>query len=282
MPQSFQERLRSASKRADSALCVGLDPARKRLPAQFQRTSAPLFEFCRAIVEATAETVCAFKPQFAHFAAERAEEELRLLIRHIRDAHPDVPVILDAKRGDIGATAEFYAEEAFGAYDADAVTVNPYLGWDSIAPFAAWPGRGAVVLCHTSNPDSAWLQEHPAENPAYLRIAELVAEKDAGNMALVVGATFPAQMTAVRERAPDVPLLVPGVGAQGGDAAAVFLHGMDADGGGLVVNASRSILYASEGDDWESAAQRAALRLRDDMRRARDAALAARSRDSTT
>ena len=275
--RTFHERLRTTSEHADSALCVGLDPRRERLPRQLQSASAPLFEFCRAIVDATAKLACAFKPQFACFAAGGAEEELRLLLRHLREEHPDIPVILDAKRGDIGATAELYAEEAFAAYGADAVTVNPYLGWDAIAPFAAWRERGVVVLCHTSNPDSAWLQEQPAENPAYLRVADLVAQKDAGNMALVVGATFPEQMAVVRERAPRLPFLVPGVGAQGGTAAAVFRHGMDAQGGGLVVNASRTILFASEGDDWERAAQRAAQSLRDDMRQARDAALTARS-----
>lgn len=286
MPQSlqgrtFHERLRAASERVDSALCVGLDPRRERLPKRLRGASAPLFEFCRTIVDATAELVCAFKPQFACFAAGGAEHELRLLMRHLREEHPDIPVILDAKRNDIGATAELYAEEAFAAYGADAVTVNPYLGWDAIAPFAAWPERGVVVLCHTSNPDSAWLQEQPPENPAYLRVAELVAGKDAGNMALVVGATFPAQMTAVRERAPRLPFLVPGIGAQGGDAAAVFLHGMDARRGGLVVNASRSILFASQGDDWRNAAQRAAQSLRDDLRQARDAAATARSRKAS-
>ena len=275
--RTFHEQLRAASEHADSALCVGLDPRRERLPRRLQSASAPLFEFCRAIVDATATLACAFKPQFACFAAASAEQELRLLMRHLREEHPGMPVILDAKRGDIGATAALYAEEAFAAYGADAVTVNPYLGWDAIAPFAAWPERGVVVLCHTSNPDSAWLQEQPAENPAYLRVAELVARKDAGNMALVVGATFPEQMAVVRERAPRLPFLVPGVGAQGGDAAAVFRHGMDAQGGGLVVNASRSILFASEGDDWERAAQQAAQSLRDEMRRARDAVLAARS-----
>ena len=276
MDMQFQDRLKRACEDADSALCIGLDPDPQRLPEDCLAQPEPLFAFCRAIVDATADRVCAFKPQFACFAALGAEQQLRRLCGHIRARHPRIPVILDAKRGDIGSTARFYAQEAFEVYRADAVTVNPYLGWDAIAPFAEWPQRGVVVICHTSNADAGWLQEHPAEDPTYLRVAELVSAKDVGNMALVVGATFPEQMAKVRARAPAVPFLVPGVGAQGGDVAAVFAHGLDAEGGGLVVNASRSILYASGGDDWIDAAQRAATALRDEMRRSRDAALAGR------
>ena len=276
MSKVFQQQLREASRRADSALCVGLDPRVERLPEPCLAETHPLFTFCRPIVDATADLVCAFKPQIACFAGMGAEEDLRLLMQHLRKHHPDVPVILDAKRGDIGSSAALYAKEAFEVYGADAVTVNPYLGWDAIEPFAEW-SRGVFVLCHTSNADSAWLQEYPASEPVYLRVAELVAAKDAGDLGLVVGATFPQQMAAVRERAPTLPFLVPGVGAQGGDVNAVFAHGLDADGGGLVVNASRSILFASERMDWASAAREAATALRDEMRRARDAALSTRS-----
>ena len=270
---SLAEKLRSAWRASDSALCVGLDPRTERLPAACRQAKQPLLAFCRAIVDATAHLVCAFKPQIACFAAERAEGELVELVRHIRAEHPRIPVVLDAKRGDIGATAELYAREAFAAYQADAVTVNPYLGWDALAPFTTWPGRGAFVLCHTSNADSGWLQEHPPADPTYLRVAALVAERDEGNLGLVVGATYPEQLAAVRRRAPALPLLVPGVGAQGGDVAAVFAHGLDRDGAGLVVNAARSVIFASAQGDWAQAAAHAATALRDDMRRARDAAL---------
>lgn len=269
---AFHDKLRAAWSASDSALCVGLDPRPERLPERCRAAKMPLFEFCRAIVDATAPLVCAFKPQIACFAAEHAEDELVALIRHIRAHHADIPVILDAKRGDIGATAALYAREVFGVYDADAVTVNPYLGWDALAPFAAWPGRGVFVLCHTSNPDGAWLQDYPLDNPVHLRVADLVAARDEGNLGLVVGATFPEQLGAVRAQAPDLPLLVPGVGAQGGDVGAVFAQGMDAAGAGLVVNAARSILFASAADDWAQAAAKAATDLRDAMRRARDAA----------
>ena len=232
--------------------------------------------FCQRIVDTTADAVCAFKPQYACFAARGAFEELRSLIGYIHANHPDIPVILDAKRGDIGDTAELYAEELFGVFDADAATVNPYLGWDAVAPYTRDKGRGVVVLCHTSNPDSAWLQEYPDDMPVYLRVAERVATEDEGNLMLVVGATFPAQLAAVRAKAPDVPFLVPGVGAQGGDVDAVFANGLDADGGGLVVSASRSVIFAGAGDGWAASVARAARKLRDDMRRARDAALARR------
>ena len=251
---------------------MGLDPRLDRLPAHFGRAPQPLFAFCREIVDATADLVCAFKPQIAFFAAERAEDQLEALIAHIRREHPDVPVILDAKRGDIGSTAEQYARELFDRYDADAATINPYLGWDSIAPYVEYAGRGVAIVCLTSNPDSAWLQNHPAHEPAYLRVVDLAVRNDQGNLMLVVGATFPEQLGTVRARAPRLPFLVPGVGAQGGDINAVFANGLDADGAGLVVSASRSVIFADTGDGFADAARDAAIKLRDEMRLARDAA----------
>ena len=176
-----------------------------RVPSHLQGTAEPLFAFCREIVDATADLVCAFKPQVAYFAAERAEAELEALITYIHREHPGIPVILDAKRNDIGSTAEQYARELFARYGADAATVNPYLGWDSIAPYADYDGRGVVILCLTSNPDSAWLQDHPTDAPAYLRVADMAAQNDRGNLLLVVGATFPEQLGMVRERAPALP-----------------------------------------------------------------------------
>ena len=248
---------------------MGLDPQVDRLPDR--RSDRPLFDFCREIVDATADFVCAFKPQIAYFAAERAEDDLAALIAYIHRAHPGIPVILDAKRNDIGATARQYARELFERYNADAGTVNPYLGWDSIAPFAEYPDRGTVILCLTSNPDSAWLQDHGEDDPAYLRVADMAVANDRGNLMLVVGATHPEQLGKVRARAPQLPFLVPGVGAQGGDVNAVFAQGLDDAGAGLVVNASRSVIYASGGDGFAKAARHAAIQLRDEMRRARDA-----------
>lgn len=277
MSLTFHDRLRAAWRSSESALCIGLDPRKDRLPQRCQEAAAPLFGFCRQIVNATAGSVCAYKPQMACFSSAGAQYELRLLIEHIHDEHPGIPVILDAKRADIGATAQLYAAEAFDLFGADAVTVNPYLGWDAIEPFASRPGRGAVILCHTSNPDAAWLQDHPPTAPAYLRVAELAVRHDQGNLALVAGATFPEQLAAIREHAPALPLLVPGIGAQGGDVEAVFANGLDGDGTGLIVNASRSIIFASDGDDWAFAAAQAATALRDTMRRARDQALGRRA-----
>lgn len=273
MAETFGARLRRSWAQSDSALCVGLDPVRARLPAHVAGAPNALFDFCREIVDATADLVCAFKPNIAFFSAEGAEAELERLVRHIHDAHPGIPVIIDAKRGDVGSTAEMYARELFERYGFDAATVNPWLGWDSIAPFVAHAGRGVIVLCHTSNPDSAWLQEQPRDDPAYLRIAREMQRRDSDNLALVVGATFPAQLAEVRRMAPTLPFLVPGVGAQGGGAdelRQVFASGVDTNGQGLIVNASRSIIYAGAGADCAAAARQAAQYLRDEMRRARD------------
>lgn len=274
VPATFHDRLRQSWQRSDSALCVGLDPRLDRVPPRLRGTREPLFEFCRTIVDATADLVCAFKPQFAYFAAEHAEDQLEALIAHIHREHPGVPVILDAKRSDIGSTAEQYARELFDRYGADAATINPYLGWDSIVPYTRYSGRGIVILCLTSNPDSAWLQDHPADEPAYLRVAEMASRNDRGNLALLVGATFPNQLGRVRQRAPSLPFLVPGVGAQGGDVQAVFANGLDEEGGGLVVNASRSVIFAGEDHAFADAARGAAIKLRDQMRTARDEVLA--------
>lgn len=211
-----------------------------------------MLDFCRDIVDATADLVCAFKPQIAYFSALGLENELASLIAYIHQNHPGVPVILDAKRNDIGDTARLYAQEAFERYDADAVTVNPYLGSESIAPFLSYEGRGVIVLCRTSNPDSAWLQQYPdEESPLYLRVARSAAGwNDSGNLMLVAGATYPEELGRIREAVGDMPLLVPGVGAQGGDLEAVLQQGADSNGEGLIINASRAVLYA----DSENAA----------------------------
>lgn len=261
---SFRDRLERSWERSGSLLCVGLDPDLSQVRACVPDSDRPILEFCRAIVDATADLVCAFKPQIAHFAAARAETDLEALIAHVHEAHPGIPVILDAKRGDIGASAEQYAREAFDRYGADALTVNPYLGWESIEPFRR-PGRGVVLLCRTSNPGSDWLQEHPAGDPVYLRIAREARERDAGDLMLVVGATWPDELATVRRAAGDLPLLVPGVGAQGGDPAAVREHGADSRGRGLVVNASRSVIFASVGPDFRDVARESARSLHEQL-----------------
>ncbi len=239
---------------------MGLDPDLDRVRACVPGSDRPILDFCRSIVDATADLVCAFKPQIAHFAAARAEADLEALIGHIHEAHPGIPVILDAKRGDIGASAEQYAREAFDRYGADALTVNPYPGWESIEPYRR-PGRGVVLLCRTSNPGSDWLQEHPTGDPLYLRIAREACERDAGDLMLVVGGTWPDELAAVRGAAGELPFLVPGVGAQGGDPATVRERGADNRGRGLVVNASRSVIFASVGPEFREAARESAQSL---------------------
>ena len=268
----FIGQLRQRWSDSGSLVCVGLDPEPAKFPARFRDDPDAVFAFCRDIVDATAEFACAFKPQVAHFAALGAEAPLRRLVAHVHAAHPGIPVILDAKRGDIGSTAAHYATEAFDRYAADAVTANPYLGGDALQPFLDRADRGVVVLCRTSNPGAADLQDLPVDGrPLYQHVAARVAgEWNAnGNCALVVGATWPAQLREVRAIVGALPLLVPGVGAQGGDVAAVVANGRTADGTGLLVSASRAILYASAGDDFAEAAARAARGLRDAIDRCR-------------
>jgi orotidine-5'-phosphate decarboxylase len=265
----FADQLRSAEDAHHSLLCVGLDPLPEAMPAALG-DRAGAFTFCCAVVDAVADVVCAFKPQIAHFAALGAESELAALIAYVHERHPRVPVILDAKRSDMGATAERYAIEAFDRYQADAVTVNPYLGPESLRPFLRRTDRGTIVLCRTSNPESAWLQDFPATDPVYLRVARAAVEwNTADNVLLVAGATYPDELRRIRDVVGDMTLLVPGVGAQGGEVRAVLAAGLNSHGSGLVINASRSILYASRGKDFAAAARTAAISLRDQINRER-------------
>jgi orotidine-5'-phosphate decarboxylase len=271
---NFLTSLQAAWREHNSLLCVGLDPDPTRFPPALKGQSQAIFAFCRDIVDATADLVCAFKPQIAYFAALRAEDQLEALIEHIHTRHPAIPVILDAKRGDIGSTAGKYAEEAFMRYRADAVTVNPYMGRDSVEPYLAWDGKGVILLCRTSNSGGSDLQFlNVGGEKLYERVARLVATEwnRSGNCALVVGATFPAEIARVRALVGDMPLLVPGIGAQGGDIAATVTAGQTADGYGLMINSSRAILYAGAGEDFAAAARQAALATRDaiNLQRAR-------------
>jgi orotidine-5'-phosphate decarboxylase len=271
-PMHFMQSLQQAWTRNDSLVCVGLDPEPAKFPAHLRDAPDAVFDFCRAIVDATADLVCAFKPQIAHFAALRAEDTLERLIAHIHAKHPGVPVILDAKRGDIGSTAQHYASEAFERYQADAVTLNPYLGRDSIQPFLDRADKGVILLCRTSNPGGADFQALDCSGqPLYLRVAETIARdwNAHGNCALVTGATWPEELGKVRAVVGDMPLLVPGIGAQGGDVEAVLRHGRTAAGTGLLISSSRAILYAGHGEDFAAAARAAASGLRDTINRCR-------------
>jgi orotidine-5'-phosphate decarboxylase len=274
---NFTARLARAEQANQSMLCVGLDPEPAKFPGDWQGRAAHIFDFCAAIVDATKDLVIAFKPQIAYFAANRAEDQLERLIAHIHEAAPEVPVILDAKRGDIGSTAEQYAREAFERYRADAVTLSPFMGFDSIAPYLAYEGKGAILLCRTSNPGGSDLQAQTLANgdKLYEHIARLAHNEwnGGGQLGLVVGATYPAEIERVRALAPTLPLLIPGIGAQGGDAAATVRAGWRGAAGKttapIIVNSSRAVLYASSGDDFAAAARAAALKTREELNRAR-------------
>ncbi|WP_266156708.1 orotidine-5'-phosphate decarboxylase [Dyella silvatica] len=268
----FMQALQQAWTRNHSLVCVGFDPEPTKFPAQFHGKPDAVFEFCRAIVDVTADLVCAYKPQIAHFAALRAEDTLERLIAYIHAKHPGIPVILDSKRGDIGSTAQHYVSEAFDRYGADAVTINPYMGRDSAQPFLDRADKGVILLCHTSNPGAADLQDlDVGGKPLYQHVAQIIARdwNTHGNCALVTGATWPEQLAEVRALIGDMPLLVPGIGAQGGDVEAVLRHGRSANGTGLMINSSRAILYASNGEDFAQAARAATQELRDTINRYR-------------
>lgn len=267
---TWNEFLHRAQEKNRSLLCVGLDPQPSRLPAGVRRDASGILDFCRQIVVATADLVCAFKPQIAYFAAYGAEQQLEQLVAFIREQAPDVPVILDAKRGDIGSTAEQYAIEAFERYGADAVTVSPFMGFDSVAPYFQYADKGVFLLCRTSNPGGDdWQAQRLADVPGQPRLFEHLARLAAGpwnrngQLGLVVGATRPDEIARVRALAPALPLLIPGVGAQGGDIQATIQAGLSRPGSGpIIINSSRSILYAGNGPDFAQAARQAALDLR--------------------
>ena len=266
---NYAQKLAAAWKATNSLVCVGLDPEPKKFPDQFRDTPGGIFAFNNAIIDATADLVCAYKPQFAHYAAHAAENQLEHTIDYIKATAPNAVVILDSKRGDIGSTAEQYANEAFERYGADAVTVNPYLGRDSVEPFLKHADKGVIVLCRTSNPGAKDFQDMNVGpgRKLFQHVAETVAKEwnSAGNCMLVVGATYPEELADIRARVGDLPFLVPGVGAQGGDVAKVMKAGKTAAGTGLVISSSRAILYASSGDDFATAARKAAQDLRDSI-----------------
>ena len=265
---NFQQKVSNAWASNNSLVCVGLDPDPQRFPDQFKGNNQAIFDFNCAIIDATADLVCSFKPQIAHYAALGAEDQLVKTIEYIHQKHPNVPVILDSKRGDIGSTAEKYADEAFARFEADAVTINPYLGIDSIEPFSRHKNKGVIVLCRTSNPSSASVQNlMVGEQTLYEKIAAMAVEQwnENHNISLVVGATNPTDLGRIRAIVGDMMLLVPGIGAQGGDTKAAITNGQDDQGTGLIVNSSRGVLYASQGVDFAEAARQVTLQMRDEI-----------------
>jgi orotidine-5'-phosphate decarboxylase len=265
---NFIKAIESAWRENDSLVCVGLDPDISKIPANLRNKKTPLFQFNQAIVDATADVVCAFKPQIAYYSASQAERDLELTIDHIHKNHPGIPVILDAKRGDIGSTAEKYAQEVFDRYNADAVTVNPYMGADTLQPFLNRADKGVFILCRTSNPGARDIQDLDSHGK---KLYQIVASKAVtewnynSNVMLVVGATYPKELHEIRTIAGDMPFLVPGIGAQGGDVKRAVTNGKTRNGTGIIINSSRTIIYASNGGDFAEAARNAAIALRDEI-----------------
>lgn len=264
---TFMEKLEAAWKKSGSLVCVGLDPDLAKMPDCVKGAKYPIFEFNKAIVDATADAVCCYKPQAAYYAGQDADDQLAMTIAYIKENYPEIPVILDAKRADIGATTAMYAREAFERFRGDAVTVNPYMGMDALKPFLDHADKGVIILCRTSNPGAKEIQDIKLENgeEMFMHVARLASTSwnYNKNIALVSGATFPEQLGAIRKVVGDMPLLVPGIGAQGGDIAAVMKNGLDSKGNGLMINSSRGIIYASNGEDYAEAAGKATRELRD-------------------
>ena len=244
--QSFHDKVELSWQQSNSLLCVGLDPRLELLPAPFEKDRDSILEFCKTVVDATSGSACAYKPNHAFFGALGIEDELADLVEYIHNRYENIPVVLDAKRGDIDSTAEHYAIEAFERYNVDAVTVNPFLGWDTVEPFLAWEDRGVFVLCRTSNKGSAWLQTQPDIDPVYEQIAERVDALNNPNVGLVVGATNLEELREIRDYAPDTLLLIPGVGIQGAKASDVLETGCADDGREVLINVSRGIIHQDQ------------------------------------
>lgn len=263
---SFFDRIASRQQAIRSRLCVGLDPDVSRMPACLSDSTTPIFDFNRAIVDATADVAACYKPQIAHYASEAAEAQLEATIAYIKTL--GIPVLLDAKRGDVGSTAEMYAREVFERYDADAVTVNPYLGGDSMQPYLDYADRGVFILCRTSNPGGSDLQNLILESgdTLYKHVARQAVEvwNQNNNIGLVVGATRPEELREIRDLCGPMTFLLPGVGAQGADVRLMMGAGQ---GGGMLVSSSRAILYASTGEDFAEAARQVAINTRDEVNR---------------
>ncbi|AGF46833.1 orotidine-5'-phosphate decarboxylase [Candidatus Kinetoplastibacterium desouzaii TCC079E] len=266
----FIDKLEKSFEETKSLLQIGLDPNPNLFPHELRHKKNSILDFCIGIVDATAEYACSFKPQIAYFSANRAEEQLEELCSYIKNKYPNLPIVLDSKRGDIGSTAENYAIEAFERYKVDALTVNPFLGFDSIIPYMEWKDKGIIVLCRTSNPSGSDLQFLQLNNGLllYEYIAKLVSKEWNKNnqFGLVVGATYPKELSIVRKIIGErMPILIPGIGFQGGDIKSTVLSSINQKGNGIIINSSRSILYASNNDNWKESASFAAKSLRDSI-----------------
>lgn len=269
---TFIEDLNAIWQKNDSLLCVGLDPDIRKIPFHLRDLETPLFEFNRAIIDSTADLVCAFKPQIAYYSAAGMERDLELTVSYIHETCPGIPVILDAKRGDIGSTAEMYVREAFDRFNADAVTVNPYMGTDTLEPFLSRSDKGIIILCRTSNPGAVDIQDLRSNGKTLYETIAFKATNEwnrNGNVLLVVGATYPEELREIRSITGNMPFLVPGIGAQGGDVKSAVTRGKSKDGTGLIINSSRGIIYARNGEGFAEAARESAMQLRNEINKYR-------------
>jgi orotidine-5'-phosphate decarboxylase len=269
---NFIRTLNDIWRKNNSLLCIGLDPDLQKIPGHLRNHENPLFAFNKAVIDATHDLVCAYKPQIAFYAAAGLEKDLEQTITYLHEQYQGLPLILDAKRGDIGSTAERYAQEAFERYRADALTVNPFLGGDTLEPFLKWKDKGVIILCRTSNPGAADIQDLESKGEKLYRIIARKAAQEwnrNGNVLLVVGATYPRELGEIRSLVGDMPLLVPGIGAQGGDVEKAVSLGKTPAGTGLIINSSRGIIYAGQGENFAETAREAALQLRDEINKYR-------------
>ena len=263
---SFYCKLDNAWRERNSLVWVGLDPDLEKIPHHLKSRPHPVFDFNKQIIDATADLACAYKLQIAYYAGYAIEDQLTQTIKHLAGNYPHLPIILDAKRNDIGATAEMYAKEAFDRYCADAVTVNPYLGGDALLPFLNRKDKGTIILCRTSNPGGKDLQHRVVDGrPLYQIVAEMAVEdwNENENVALVVGATYPRELGEVRKIVGSMPLLVPGIGVQKGDLEGAVKNGLADNNAGMIINSSRGIIYAGDGPDFAQDARKATEELRD-------------------
>lgn len=244
---SFMEMVKKRWNENNTLVCVGLDPDLGKIPSKYRSSETPLFDFNKDIIDQTAEYACCYKPQIAYYNGVGLEKDLELTIDYIHNNYPGIPVILDAKRGDIGSTAEMYVKEAFTRYKADSVTVNPYMGGDTLQPFLNEKDKGTIILCRTSNPGAIDLQDLIIDGkPLYMHVAKKATEEwnKNKNILLVVGATYPEELAKIRSVIGDIPFLTPGIGAQGGDVEKAVSAGKTPDGTGMIINSSRGIIYA--------------------------------------
>lgn len=265
---TFLQKLEASIGKNNSLLCIGLDPSLNKIPEHLKQEEFPLFVFNRAIIDRTYDFVCCYKLQIAHYSALGIPgiQQLMQTLHHLQSDYPRIPIILDAKRADIGSTASEYAKEAFDVFGVDAVTVNPYFGLDSLVPFLERAEKGIIILCRTSNPSAKDFQDLKIDGkPLYVKVAEKVIEwnKKYKNCLMVIGATYPDELKVIRELTPDMFFLIPGIGAQGGDIEKTLQNGLRKDKSGLIIHSSRAIIYASAGEDFAEAARKEAQKLRD-------------------